>query len=73
MCDMVYEDGEWNWVELVDLFSNDILEHLAFCHLPKGVLGADLCLWKPLVDGKFSVKSAYKSLTVKDTVQDNKA
>lgn len=70
VCDMVDQNGEWKWAELAVLFHKDTLDHLASCYPPKEVLGADLCLWKPMVDSKFSLKSAYNSLMVGISVQD---
>lgn len=61
--DFVPHDGNWNWLELANYFPRDILERISACCTPNESLGEDSCLWKPSKNGKFSVKSAYGSVT----------
>ncbi|KAH1108629.1 hypothetical protein J1N35_012397 [Gossypium stocksii] len=66
VADFVYSDGCWKWSELRHWFSSEILDYIVACHSPNDVLGNDTCLWRQNVNGRFSVKAAYKSIFLLD-------
>ncbi|MBA0686233.1 hypothetical protein Goari_013845 [Gossypium aridum] len=62
VADFVDPDGCWKWSKLRHYFSSEILDYIVVCHPPNDTLGNDTCLWRPNVNGRFSIKAAYKSI-----------
>ncbi|MBA0589994.1 hypothetical protein Gorai_018715 [Gossypium raimondii] len=62
VADFVDPDGCWKWSKLRHYFSSEILDYIVVCHPPNDTLGNDTRLWRPNVNGRFSIKAAYKSI-----------
>ncbi|MBA0769658.1 hypothetical protein Gotri_018364 [Gossypium trilobum] len=62
VADFVDPDGCWKWSKLRHYFSSEILDYIVVRHPPNDTLGNDTCLWRPNVNGRFSIKAAYKSI-----------
>lgn len=60
--------GEWNWDMLKHLLLQDVLLHIAAILPPQQNQDDDFILWNVSSSGKFSIKSAYKSLNPTPTL-----
>ncbi|KAB2071020.1 hypothetical protein ERO13_A08G183850v2 [Gossypium hirsutum] len=68
VADFVDASGCWKWLELNNMFSTEVKEYIAACHLPNDAFGEDVCFWQATDNGKFTDKSAYNSIVKNDSL-----
>ncbi|XP_061375835.1 uncharacterized protein LOC133317945, partial [Gastrolobium bilobum] len=65
--DYVDELGQWKWNSLRQLLPDSVLHRFMNFLPPSSQDGQDHLIWNGTTDGKFTVKSAYEILAIKDT------
>ncbi|XP_061350094.1 uncharacterized protein LOC133295304 [Gastrolobium bilobum] len=65
--DYVDELGQWKWNSLRQLLPDSVLHRFMNFLPPSSQDGQDHLIWNGTTDGKFTVKSAYAILAIKDT------